>query len=115
MWTRPAARPAVGSVVQPVALYDVLLVSALLAVLLVFRRRRRAPGSAVALFAAWYATDRLLLDFLRTDRVRAVGMTGTQLASLAVLGAVAAWIAARSRRTRARDRTTTVTPVPSAT
>ena len=94
----PGTPPPIGAVVHPVALYDLLLVSLLLLALVVFLRQPRATGSAVALFAGWYALQRLALDFLRTDPVRALGLTGTQLASVAVLLGVAAWLVARSRR-----------------
>ena len=93
----PGPAPAYGSIVHPVALYDLISVVALFVVLTLFLRRRRSPGSAAALFAAWYAIDRLLLDFLRTDPVRAFGMTGSQLASIGVLLFVAAWLALRAR------------------
>lgn len=94
----PGTPPPIGAVVHPVALYDLVLVSILLVVLLVFLRRPRATGSAVALFAGWYAVQRLLLDFLRTDPIRAFGLTGTQLTSVAVLVGVLAWRATRARR-----------------
>jgi phosphatidylglycerol:prolipoprotein diacylglycerol transferase len=93
----PGTPPPVGAVVHPVALYDMVLVSLLAAVLVVFLRRPRAIGSGVALFAAWYSVQRLALDLLRTDPVRAIGLTGTQLASLAVLAAVIGSLAFRAR------------------
>jgi hypothetical protein len=63
-----------------VALYDLALVSLLVVVLVLFLRRSRG------------------LDFLRTDPVRALGLTGTQLASIAVLATVVLWLALGSRR-----------------
>lgn len=89
----PGAAPALGSIVQPVALYDLLLVAVLAAVLVRFLRRAHPPGSAAALFALWYATERLLRDFLRTDPRWALGLTGTRLASIAVIGVAGAWLA----------------------
>ena len=91
----PGTPPALGSIVHPVALYDLLLTSALLVVLVLFLRRPHAPGSAVALFAGWYGVERLVLDFLRTDPARAFGLTGTQLASVVVLALVALWLVLR--------------------
>ncbi|MGH9215148.1 MAG: prolipoprotein diacylglyceryl transferase, partial [Acidimicrobiales bacterium] len=61
----PGTPPPLGTVVHPVALYDALLVAVLCAALVVFLRRPRAAGSAGALFALYYSTDRLFLDFLR--------------------------------------------------
>ena len=94
----PGDAPAIGAVVHPVALYDVVLVSILFVALVVFLRRPRAHGSAAALFAVWYATDRLLLDFLRTDPTRAFGLTGTQLSSVVVLVVTIGWLVLRRRR-----------------
>lgn len=91
----PGVAPPIGAVVHPVALYDTLLVTVLFVVLVLFLRRPRAHGSAAALFALWYASDRLLLDFLRTDPTRAFGLTGTQLASLGVLVVTTAWLLRR--------------------
>lgn len=88
----PGVAPPVGSVVHPVALYDLVSVAVLLVVLLLFLRKQRSPGSAAALFALWYATGRLAFDFLRIDPVRAFGMTGTQLTSIVVIVAVTSWL-----------------------
>jgi phosphatidylglycerol:prolipoprotein diacylglycerol transferase len=90
--------PPLGAVVQPVALYDLLLVALLCAVLVRFLRRPHTPGTAAALFALWYSTERLLLDFLRTDPRRALGLTGTQLASLVVIAVVGGWLTLGRRR-----------------
>lgn len=87
----PGTAPPLGAVVHPVALYDLLLVSVLLVVLVLFLRRARPAGLAAALFAAYYSIDRLLLDFLRTDQTRLLGLTGTQLASIAALVVLAVW------------------------
>ncbi|MGH9216411.1 MAG: prolipoprotein diacylglyceryl transferase family protein, partial [Acidimicrobiales bacterium] len=90
-----------------------LLVAVLCAALVVFLRRPRAAGSAGALFALYYSTDRLFLDFLRTDKTRAFGLTGTQLASIVVIAVVAAWLLARNQRptTPADGATVTQTTV----
>jgi len=98
----PGIAPPIGAIVHPVALYDLLSVSILLVVLVVFLRKSRAAGSAAALFALWYATGRLFTDFLREDPIRAFGMTGTQLASGAVIPAVLLWLVLRDRRGRER-------------
>lgn len=89
--------PPLGSIVHPVALYDLVLVAVLATVLVRFLRRPHTPGAAAVVFALWYSTERLLLDFLRTDPRRALGLTGTQLASLAVILLAGGW-SARHRR-----------------
>ena len=91
------ADPPLGSVVHPVALYDLLLVALLAAVLVRFLRRPHMPGAAAALFALWYSAVRLGLDFLRTDPTRALGLTGTQLTSAVAVAVVGAWLLACRR------------------
>jgi phosphatidylglycerol:prolipoprotein diacylglycerol transferase len=94
----PGVDPPLGAVVHPVALYDLLSVTILFVVLVLFLRKARAPGSAAALFAIWYAAGRILLDSLRTDPTRAFGLTGTQLASVLAVPAVLMWLVLRERR-----------------
>jgi phosphatidylglycerol:prolipoprotein diacylglycerol transferase len=92
-----AGAPAIGDVVHPVALYDMLLTALLFVVLIRFLRTTRAPGSAIALFAIWYATERIVLDFFRTDSERSLGLTGTQLVSIALVTAILAALTVRWR------------------
>ena len=91
--------PPIGAVVHPVALYDLLLTTALLFVLIRFLRSPRVPGSTIALFTLWYAGSRIVTDFLRTDPRRLAGLTGSQLTSIVAVGAVALalWLRARKR------------------
>lgn len=83
-----AGMPEVGAVVHPVALYDLILTMVLFVVLIRFLRMPRAAGSAIALFTLWYAGSRVLTDFLRTDPRRLLGLTGSQLTSLALIAGV---------------------------
>src|SRR3990170_1343619 len=92
-----AGMPPVGTVVHAVALYDLLLTTLLLFVLIRFLRSPRATGSAIALFTRWYASGRILTDFLRTDPPRLLGLTGSQLTAIAVVVAVALALWWRSR------------------
>ena len=100
--------PAIGAVVHPVALYDMLLTTALLVVLLRFARRPRAVGSAIALFTLWYAGSRVLTDFLRTDPPRLFGLTGSQLTSIVLIAIVIAGLIARARARPPGDETSGV-------
>jgi len=95
-----ASAPEIGAIVHPVALYDLVLTTVLFVVLLRFLRIVRAPGSAAALFTVWYAAERIGLDVLRTDPPRVLGLTGTQAASIALIGVVAALLARRATRPR---------------
>ena len=92
-----ADAPPVGAVVHPVALYDLVLTTILLVVLIRVARSPRARGSAIALFTLWYAGGRVLTDFLRTDPTRLFGLTGSQLTSLVLVAGVliALWLRAR--------------------
>ncbi len=96
--------PPIGTVVHPVALYDLILTTALMFVLLWFLRSPRATGSAIALFTLWYAGGRILTDFLRTDPRPFVGLTGSQLTSIVAIGvvSVALWLRARRGSSAAR-------------
>lgn len=80
--------PPVGTVVHPVALYDLILTTILLVLLIRFLRSPRARGSAIAFFALWYAGSRILTDFLRTDPRRLFDLTGSQLTSTVIVIAV---------------------------
>jgi phosphatidylglycerol:prolipoprotein diacylglycerol transferase len=93
----PGQAPPLGAVVHPVALYDALLVAVLFVILVLYLRKPRPAGTAAAIFALYYSVDRLFLDFLRTDRTRLFGLTGTQLASIAVIAVVGSWVLRRQR------------------
>jgi phosphatidylglycerol---prolipoprotein diacylglyceryl transferase len=94
------AVPTVGTVVHPVALYDMLLTTVLFVVLLRFARRPRANGSSIALFTLWYGTSRLITDLLRTDPRRLLGLTGSQLTAIVVIACVLGALLVRRRNTR---------------
>lgn len=108
-----AGMPPIGTVVHPVALYDLVLTTLLLFVLIRFLRSPRATGSAIALFTLWYAGGRILTDFLRTDPRRLLGLTGSQLTAIAAVAAVALFLWRRSRR-QPRESPLDDRPVPEA-
>lgn len=81
------------------AAYDLAGAAALAVLLLAIARRRLPAGLSVALFGAWYGTQRLLLDFTRGVDERAAGLTGTQwLAIGVVLASIVALPAIYRRR-----------------
>lgn len=98
----PCAAPIGGAVHLP-ALYDLVSVSLLLAVLLVLRRTRRADGFMILFFAAWYSVGRLIEDFFRVDVTHGTGLTGSQWASVATLVVCAVLLVRLARRTTATD------------
>jgi phosphatidylglycerol:prolipoprotein diacylglycerol transferase len=73
-----------GMVVHQTALYDFLMTIVLLTALLWLRRRVRYDGFLITVFAAWYAVQRIIEDFLRED-VRHFGLTGSQWTSVATV------------------------------
>lgn len=93
-----AGMPPIGTVVHPVALYDLVLTTVLLVVLIRSLRSPRATGSAIALFTLWYAGGRILTDLLRTDPRRLFGLTGSQLTAIAAAVGVLSLLSWRSRR-----------------
>jgi phosphatidylglycerol---prolipoprotein diacylglyceryl transferase len=95
------ASPCVAPIGQGVhlpALYDLVDVSILLAVLLIIRRRPRWDGFLILLFAAWYGLGRIAEDFFRTDVTHGTGLTGSQWAASVVV-ALSLWVLLVRRRT----------------
>jgi phosphatidylglycerol---prolipoprotein diacylglyceryl transferase len=76
----------VGQVIHNTALYE-LLQLVLLAALLwwLLHRRRAVPSTAVAVFVLWYGLARFATDFLRVYDDTVLGLTGAQWLSLAML------------------------------
>ncbi|MDP9386522.1 MAG: prolipoprotein diacylglyceryl transferase, partial [Actinomycetota bacterium] len=85
-----------GTVVHQTALYDMMLTAVLLAVLLRLRRQPRYDGFLILVFAAWYAVQRIIEDFLRED-VRRLGLTGSQMTALVTLAVCGGWLLFRRR------------------
>lgn len=81
--------------------YDLIGAAVLAALLLLLSRRRLPAGLPIAVFGAWYGTQRLLLDFTRGIDERAAGLTGTQWLAIGVIAAAAAALLGIARRARA--------------
>jgi phosphatidylglycerol:prolipoprotein diacylglycerol transferase len=75
---------ATGVGVHQTALYDMLLVWGLFAILWWFTKRPRREGLATLVFAIYYGCCRLLEDFLRVDK-RFGPLTGSQWTALTVV------------------------------
>lgn len=89
--------PVVGCfdvAVHQTALYDALSGAILFGVLLWLERRPRWDGFFLTVFLGWYGVVRFATDFVREDR-RFLALTGTQWTLVAVLVALAAWVAWR--------------------
>ncbi|MBW3668058.1 MAG: prolipoprotein diacylglyceryl transferase [Actinobacteria bacterium] len=85
------ASPCLGDVVHQTALYDFLMTSVLLVVLLYLRKRKRYDGFLITVFGAWYGVQRVIEDFLRED-TRHLGdtLTGSQITAIVTI-AVCVW------------------------
>lgn len=86
----------IGGLVHQTALYDLILTSMLLAVLLLLRKRlrdspRRFDGQLIIVFGAWYGVSRVIEDFLRED-LRRLGLTGSQWTALVTVAVCVTWL-----------------------
>ncbi len=102
-----------GEVVHLTALYDLVAVSVVLAIVLVYRRNRRVEGAITLVAAMAYGTGRFAFDFLRED-ARRVGLTGSQWVALGVLGVAVALFLRRRRATGLPETPEGPTPRPPA-
>jgi phosphatidylglycerol---prolipoprotein diacylglyceryl transferase len=95
----------VGAHIHNTALYELLLLIPLIALLFALRRRRAAAGWATATFLLWYGTQRFSTDFLRAYDRTVFGLTGAQYVciGLVVAGAIVA-VRIRRRATPLEDR-----------
>ena len=93
----PASPCTPGTVVHQTALYDLILVTILLVVLLQLCKRVRYDGFLITFFGAWYGVERVIEDFLRED-VRHFGLTGSQITAILTI-AVCVWHLTRVHRT----------------
>lgn len=94
-----------GLVFHHTALYELLYLLVLFGVLtwmLHLRRARPTPGTAMALFCAWYGIARFASDSLRVNDERVLGLTGAQYLCLALVP-TSLWIWFRVRPALLRD------------
>lgn len=92
---RPPSLGCYDLVLHQTALYDLFSTLLLLGVLLFIGRKARPTGLLIITFTIWYASLRVITDFLRVDK-RYFGLTGSQLMSIAV-GVVCLYLLARYR------------------
>ncbi len=87
----------IGAHVHNTALYEILLLLPLIALLFALRRRGASAGWLTTTFLLWYGLQRFLTDFLRAYDRRVLGLTGAQYVciGLVVAGLV---MAVRLRR-----------------
>lgn len=87
-----------GLTFHQTAIYELLYLLVLFAVLYVVLHRRPAPpaGTGMGVFCAFYAVARGLSDFLRVNDERTLGLTGAQWLAVALVP-TAIWILAKVR------------------
>ncbi len=85
----------VGQAVHQPALYDLLAATAILALLLLLRRRPY-HGHLAALFGALYGSARFVEGFFRIDETHGTGLTGSQWTAITVV-ALCTWLLSRRR------------------
>ncbi len=102
-----------GEVVHLTALYDLVAVSVVLAIVLVYRRHRRVEGAITLVAAMAYGSGRFAFDFLRED-ARRFGLTGSQWVALGVLALAVALFLRRRRATGLPETPEGPTPRPPA-
>lgn len=95
----PCVAP-IGQGVHMPALYDLISVSALLAVLILVRRRPHWTGFSITLFAAWYGAGRFVEDFFRIDDVVVAGLSGSQIFALSLTTLATGWLVLGRRTPR---------------
>ncbi|MGZ8630939.1 MAG: prolipoprotein diacylglyceryl transferase [Actinomycetota bacterium] len=83
--TREPVAGGVDSVIHSTALYEIVLLLPLVALLWWMQRRRVPDGWLTATFLLWYGTQRFLTDFLRTYDETVAGLTGAQFLSLGMV------------------------------
>src|SRR3954468_14473886 len=86
--------------VHPTPVYETLTMG-LVALLLWQLRDRLRPGLVFALWLLLSGTERLLVEFIRRNDPKALGLTLPQLISVAMIAAGALWLAPRGAAARA--------------
>lgn len=92
-----------GVVVHNTAIYEILLLVPLLALLAWLARRRVADGWLTVTFLLWYGVQRFATDFLRAYDRTVLGLTGAQYLCLGMVGGGLVLLA-RLRRASAEHR-----------
>jgi phosphatidylglycerol:prolipoprotein diacylglycerol transferase len=94
--------PLVGQVIHNTALYELVHLLVLAALLWWILRQRPVPGSAIGWFCVWYGIARFSTDFLRGYDEKKLGLTGAQWMCVALVP-IGLWILTVVRRSLARD------------
>ena len=94
--------PEIGQVIHNTALYEMLHLLVLAALLWWVLRQRPVPGSLIGIFCLWYGLARFGTDFLRGYDATKLGLTGAQWMCVGLVPA-GLFILLRVRRSLARE------------
>ena len=83
--TREPIDGGVGAIIHNAAIYELLLLLPLVALLWYLQRRRVQPGWLTVTFLLWYGTQRFFTDFLRAYDETVAGLTGAQYLSIGMV------------------------------
>lgn len=94
--------PLIGQVIHNTALYELVHLLVLAALLWWVLRQRPVPGSLIGIFCVWYGVARFSTDFLRGYDDKQLGLTGAQWMCVALVPA-GLFILTKIRRSLARE------------
>ena len=94
----------IGQTFHNTAIYELLYLLLLFAVLTWIIRRRPVPGTVMGVFCLYYGVSRGLTDFLRVNDKTVIGLTGAQWMCVLLIP-TGIWILTRVRRATASDAT----------
>ena len=94
--------PMIGQVIHNTALYELIHLVVLAALLWWILRQKPVPGSVIGWFCVWYGLARFGTDFLRGYDEKTLGLTGAQWMCVALVP-VGLWILFVVRRSLARE------------
>src|SRR5262249_580447 len=83
---------APGVCVHPAAIYEMLTLIGIFALLLGVRSRTAQPGTTFVIYLVLSATARFLLQFFRTNPTAFLGLTEAQWTSIALTAGAALWL-----------------------
>ena len=86
-----------GMTFHNTAIYELLYLAVLFAILLLVARRKPAPGTLIGIFCLYYGITRGLSDFLRVNDKTTLGLTGAQWMCVCLIP-TSLWILTKVRK-----------------
>ncbi|HZD79471.1 MAG TPA: prolipoprotein diacylglyceryl transferase family protein [Actinomycetota bacterium] len=101
---------AIGAHIHNTALYEILLLLPLIALLFWLRHRGVGPGWLTVTFLLWYGVQRFCTDFLRAYDRTVLGLTGAQYLCIVLVGAGLVLMTRIRRSSQEADRLPSAAP-----